>query len=373
MKKYALITILFFCTSFWLFADISIQISGQSKAVTLSETTLNNIRYVNMDEFSNIFKAIGKQDRNDNRLYLHIYDEQFIFLEASPYYTFKTTSFNMIYPLLRKGAKLYLPSIFVSEHLSAHFGSFVKRNGKTLTIAKPRDNSVTTIVLDPGHGGKDPGAVGKKLKAQEKVINLAIALKLKHMLETELGINVLLTRSDDRFVSLQDRTRFANENKADLFVSLHTNASKSTQSKGLETYYLSTAQTSDARAAEALENEVVERYEGGSAAKSKYDDLDFILSDLSQTEHLESSNSMAINVQQNLIAGTQGCDRGVKQANYKDLSGAIMHSILVEMGFISNAEEEQLLMNEEYQERVARTIFEGIKRFKFRYDRIRNT
>lgn len=356
-----------------LSAAINIQVKGESKITTVDETTINAIRYVDLDDFSSVFKAICRQERSDNRLYLHIYDEQFIFLEASPYYTFKATSYNMIYPLVRKGAKLYLPTVFVTEHLHTHYGSRVELKGKSLTISKPTDNSVMTVVLDPGHGGKDPGAVGKKLKAQEKVINLAVALKLKELLEKELGIVALLTRSDDRFVSLQDRTRYANDHKADLFVSLHTNASKATSSKGLETYYLSTAQTSDARAVEALENEVVERYEGGTAAKSKYDDLDFILSDLSQTEHLESSNSMAISVHQNMIAGTKGYDRGVKQANFYVLRGAFMPSILVEMGFISNPEEEQMLVNEEYQERLARTIFEGIKRFKFRYDRIRNT
>ncbi|MDD4310650.1 MAG: N-acetylmuramoyl-L-alanine amidase, partial [Candidatus Cloacimonetes bacterium] len=261
----------------------------------------------------------------------------------------------------------------VTEHLKVHFGKKIEQRGKIIHIDKPKDNSVITIVLDPGHGGRDPGAVGKKLKAQEKAINLAVALKVKLMLEKELGITALLTRSDDRFVSLQDRTKFANEKRADLFVSLHTNASKNTSSHGLETYYLSTAQSTDNRAVEALENDVVELFEGGRAAKSKYDDLDFILSDLSQAEHLENSNILAAGVQQNLTAGTKALDRGVKQANFYVLRGAFMPSILVEMGFISNPEEEQLLVNEEYQERLARTIFEGIKRFKYRYDRIRNT
>ncbi len=279
----------------------------------------------------------------------------------------------MHYPMVRKGAKLFLPSVFVTEHLRVHFGKAVELKGKALTIDKPRDNSVMTIVLDPGHGGKDPGAVGRKLKANEKDVNLAVTLLLKQLLEKELGLKVLLTRSDDRFVSLQDRTRFANDKKADLFISLHTNASKNTASKGLETYYLATAQSSDARAVEALENQVVELFEGGSSAKSKYDDLSFILSDLSQAEHLEGSNMLATSVQQNMVAGTKSMDRGVKQANFYVLRGAFMPSILIEMGFISNPEEEQLLVNPEYQERLARTIFEGPKRFKYRYDRIRNT
>jgi N-acetylmuramoyl-L-alanine amidase len=263
--------------------------------------------------------------------------------------------------------------VFLYEHLPLHFNRDIEVKSRSLIISQPIDHSVRVIVLDPGHGGKDPGAVGKILKAQEKDINLAVALKLKHMLETELGVKVLLTRSDDRFVSLGDRTRFANENKADLFVSIHTNASKDAKSRGVETYYLATAQTSDARAVEALENQVVELYEGGASAKSQYDDLDFILSDLSQTEHLESSNIMAGSIQQHITVGSKSYDRGVKQANFYVLRGAFMPSVLIELGFISNPEEERLLINSEYQDRLARTIFEGIKRFKYRYDRIRNT
>lgn len=371
--KHTIITLLLLAASLLLCGNINVQIKDQNKQLSIAETTINGIRYVETEDFAGVFKSICRQDRSDGRLYLHVYDEQFIFLENSPYYSFKNESFSMIYPLMRKGAKLYLPSFFVTRHLKLHFGSTVEVKGKLLIVENPRDNRVMRIVLDPGHGGKDPGAVGKKLKAREKDINLGVALKLKQLLEQELGLQVLLTRDNDRFVSLQDRTKFANDKKADLFVSLHTNASKDSKARGLETYYLSTAQSSDARAVEALENEVVELFEGGSAAKTKYDDLNFILSDLSQTEHLESSNNLAGNIQQNLVAGTQGYDRGVKQANFYVLRGAFMPAILVEMGFISNGEEEHLLTNPEYQNRLARTIFEGIKRFKYRYDRIRNT
>ncbi len=373
MNRTRILTLLAILLAGCLHADFSIMVRGDTKAQTLSETSINNVRYVDLESFGKVMKAINKLDWNEGRVYLHIYDEQFIFLKASPYYTFKTESFNMHYPLLKKGGKLYLPSVFVSERLKVHFGKKIEVKGKTITVDRPTDHSVLTIVLDPGHGGKDPGAVGRKNKTNEKDVNLAVAKKLKALLEKELGVTVLLTRNEDRFVSLQDRTKFANERKADLFVSLHTNSSTASQSKGLETYYLSTAKNSDARAVEAIENGVVELYEGGSAAKSKYDDLAFILSDLSQTEHLESSNLMATNVQQNLVAGTRSPDRGVKQANFYVLRGAFMPSILIEMGFISNSEEEQLLANGEYQDRLARTIFEGIKRFKFRYDRIRNT
>jgi N-acetylmuramoyl-L-alanine amidase len=227
------------------------------------------------------------------------------------------------------------------------------------------------IVLDPGHGGKDPGAVGKG-RLQEKVVNLNVCLHLKRMFEEELGVRVVMTRSDDRFVALRDRTKLANEHKADLFLSVHTNAANARSAAGIETFYLSTAQTSDARAVEALENGVVEMYEGGESEIAKYDALNFILSDLCQTEYLENSNNMAMLIQQSLVSGTQAIDRGVKQANFYVLRGAFMPAVLIEVGFISNPREEELLGNAQYQERLARTIFEGVKRFKFRYDRIRN-
>jgi len=141
---------------------------------------------------------------------------------------------------------------------------------------------------------------------------------------------------------------------------------------GVETYYLATSVNSSSRAVEALENNVVDLYEE-AGAKQKYDALAFILSDLSQAEHLENSNILAGLVQQNLVFGTKTMDRGVNQADFYVLRGAFMPAILVELGFITNQNEEAKLVTPQYQERLARTIFEGIKRFKYRYDRIRNT
>jgi N-acetylmuramoyl-L-alanine amidase len=351
-------------------ARINVYLRAEKAYKVLETATLENRDYVSLEDINALLHSTVKQELADHRIHFHAYNEQFIFLLGSSYYSYKNQIYNMHHPILQNGSAFYVPAAFVLEHLPLHFSPEVEYKSNYLYITTPRDRSVRTIVLDPGHGGKDPGAVGKK-GSREKDINLAVCLKLKRLLEKELGLTVLMTRSDDRFVSLGDRTRFANENRADLFVSLHTNASESRKASGLETYYLSTAVTSDARAVEALENNVVELYEG-KGEKQKYDDLAFILSDLSQTEHLENSNNLAFFVQQNLISGTKSFDRGVKQANFYVLRGAFMPSILVEMGFISNPDEESLLGNKTYQDRLARTIFEGIKRFKFRFDRIRN-
>ena len=372
MKRYILI-IGFLLVLLGSTNALEIRIRDKNTRHNAQETEIGKVPYIALSQLNPILKCISRQDKSESRLYLHINGESFIFQEDSSYYNFKLDSFSMHYPLKRIGREYYLPKVFITENLSLHFPQDLVFKGSYVELKEPINRNVQVIVLDPGHGGKDPGAVGKVLKAQEKAVNLAVALKLKQMLEREMGVQVLMTRSDDRFVSLGDRTKFANDNKADLFVSIHTNASKDSKAKGCETYYLSTAVTSDARAVEALENQVVELYEGGVTAKAKYDDLGFILSDLSQTEHLESSNNLAGNIQMNLVAGSGFYDRGVKQANFYVLRGAFMPSVLVELGFISNPDEEKQLTDPLYQERLARTIFEGIKRFKYRYDRIRNT
>ena len=368
-SKYIIIVLLLACAA-CLDADISVLLKNETKTRQLETVQLEGRTYVRVDNLNPLLGSIAKCEYQDNRMYLYAFGEQFIFLPDSAYYSFNNEVFNMHYPLLELDSTFYLPEAFVLEQLPLHFPDSVAIKANVLQITKPKDRSVQRIILDPGHGGKDPGAVGK-CGFREKDINLAVALKLKQFLEKELGVTVLMTRSDDRFVSLSDRTKFANDNRADIFVSIHTNASNSRSAKGLETYYLSTAMTSEARAAEALENGVVEIYEG-KGEKQKYDDLAFILSDLSQTEHLENSNILATSVHQNLVAGTRGSDRGIKQANFYVLRGAFMPSILIEMGFISNADEEVLLTNKDYQDRLARTMFEGIKRFKYRFDRIRS-
>jgi N-acetylmuramoyl-L-alanine amidase len=339
----------------------------------LPYTRIDKTHYCEVEKTAQLFKANLKDERSDKRLYLNIYDEQVLFLTHTMYYTFKNKNYKLSYPLVQREGKIYLPVEFLTLHLPLLFPDKVSFNGTNLSITKPQDNTIKTIVLDPGHGGRDPGAVGRSIGAREKDINLSVSLMLKEYLEQELGLNVLLTRSDDRFVSLQERTRFANDNKADLFISIHTNASRDRSSRGIEMYYLSTAKTTEARAVEALENSVVEKYEGGTEALRKYDDLALILSDIMQAENLEQSSNLAMKLQMNICAGTKSSDRGIKQANFYVLRGAFMPAVLVEMGFISNPVEETFLVNRQYQDRLARTIFEGIKSFKFRYDRIRTS
>ncbi len=365
-----LLCLMLLCAS-GLLADISIRIRGGASH-SLPTRTINGIEYIKLDDLSPIFKSIVKHEPSDHRIFLFIYGEQFIFLQDTPYYTIANANFNMHYPSINYQGNLMVPGLFIKEHLAQRISDKVSRSGNSLLVQAPEDRSVNTIVLDPGHGGRDPGAVGRTLRTPEKTVVLQVSRMLKVMLERELGLRVLMTREDDRFISLGERTRFANENRADLFVSIHANASTNRSASGLETYYLAIRGTSDSRAVEALENNVVELYEE-AGARAQYDALAFILSDLSQTEHLDNSSMLASLIHQNMVAGTRWNDRGVNQANFFVLRGAFMPAVLCEIGFISNAEEEARLINPQYQNRIARAIFEGVKRFKFRYDRIRNT
>jgi len=227
----------------------------------------------------------------------------------------------------------------------------------------PVDNRIKTIVIDPGHGGKDPGAIGFSKKSYEKDITLDIALKLRDLITKNSDIKVFLTRDDDRFVSLRERTEFANEVKANLFISLHINAHTNNDVSGIEVYYLSTARTDDARATEALENAVVYHYEGGEEALKRYNDLDFILSDMAQNEHLQESHELCNIMQKSLVETTKGKDRGVKQADFYVLRGAFMPAVLVETGFISNKSEERKLVNANYQIDIANALYQSVDCF----------
>jgi N-acetylmuramoyl-L-alanine amidase len=353
--------------------SLEINVKGIGNSRYLNCYHIDGKEYYDIEELATVFNANVKDEHSDQRIYLNLYDEQFIFMTYSIFFSFKNRNYKYAYPLLTLKGQYYIPAGFVTGNLPVLFKNKVIWNGNKLIIDKPQDNTIRTIVIDPGHGGKDPGAVGRNIGAYEKTINLNVGLMLKDLLEKELGVRVLLTRSDDRFVSLQERTAFANENKADLFISIHTNASRDRSSRGVEIYYLSTAKTTEARAVEALENSVVEQYEGGQEALRKYDDLALILSDIMQAENLEQSNNLALKLEMNICTGTKSADRGVRQANFFVLRGAFMPSVLVEMGFISNSVEESFLVNQQYEERLARTVFEGIKSFKYRYDRIRSS
>ncbi|MFQ5512316.1 MAG: N-acetylmuramoyl-L-alanine amidase [Candidatus Krumholzibacteriia bacterium] len=227
--------------------------------------------------------------------------------------------------------------------------------------AERRDLAIRTVVLDPGHGGKDTGKSAAS-GLQEKDVNLRIAHKTRELLEDELGVDVVLTREDDRLLSLIERTELANRSNGDVFISIHCNSWFSTETGGFEAYFLSPARTERDRAVAMAEN-AADEFVGRDVTS----DIDFILWDMVQNEYINESSLLAEYTQKSMSERLGIRNRGVKQANFTVLQGARMPAVLIETAFLSNFEEASLLGSDDFQEKVARGIVEAVKRFKQRY------
>ncbi len=257
---------------------------------------------------------------------------------------------------------------------------FVNNDNEILISLKTRQNIAATlnrelekekkkwlldkVVIDPGHGGKDPGAVGRF--SYEKDITLAIALKLKRLLEKNTNITVLMTREDDRFVALKQRTEFANRNQAKLFISIHVNANKNSRVRGASTYFLGPEKSNEAREVALAENSVIKYEPAGT-----YDDLsneNFILSTMAQNIYNFESQDLAAMVQQEISRQCKLKNLGVLQGNFWVLLGASMPNIIVETAFISNRQEEKKLNSPAFQQKVAGALFNAIVAFKQKYE-----
>jgi len=215
------------------------------------------------------------------------------------------------------------------------------------------------IVIDPGHGGEDTGAIGPN-GAEEKNVVLSLALMVAEILNERLSSTVLLTRTGDVFIPLEERTAFANRNGADLFVSIHVNAALNREASGVETFFLSfDATDDDARRVAAFENRIVKTAED----RVDGDDIQVILLDLASTEAHHESSRLAEDVHLSVLEHSGRENRGVKQAPFTVLVGATMPAVLVEAGFISNPEEERLLSSRKEQARIAEAIADGIMGF----------
>lgn len=226
-------------------------------------------------------------------------------------------------------------------------------------LAKQFQLGVKRIVIDPGHGGQDAGAPGFEKGVYEKDVVLALSKKLAERIEKELGVEVIMTRSDDTFITLEERTQIANKKKADLFISIHTNASLNKQAYGIETYFLNLAQDKDSVAVAAREN---------ATSEKNISDLQSILDSLMRNTKITESSKLATYVQESLVRNLGKSydhvnNKGVKQAPFYVLLGARMPAILVETSFISNERECKRLTDAEYQDRICDAIVDGVRAY----------
>lgn len=218
-----------------------------------------------------------------------------------------------------------------------------------LISGKPR------IVIDPGHGGHDPGAIGKR-GLKEKDVNLDIALKVRELLKDEF--EVFMTRDRDVFISLDERTAFANSKKADLFVSIHTNSNRKKNINGIETYFLNWTDDEEALKVAARENGI-----SLQAMKNFSNFIDLIKMDLEAQAKREDSMKLAATIHGELKENIDRPSNGIKKGPFYVLYTAKMPSVLVEVSYISNPVEERFLATSHYRERLAKAIAKGIKRY----------
>lgn len=242
--------------------------------------------------------------------------------------------------------------------------------------AEPRRrvSSRRVVVVDAGHGGRDPGGGtamrcegGRKL---EKDITLAVGKLVEQELK-RTGISVVMTRTTDTLIGLYDRGPIANRAKGDLFVSIHVNAAPTTwknasAGRGFETYFLAEAKTEEARRVEEMENSAI-RFETEAQA-TKGDPLSFIINDMAQNEHLRESMDLAESIQRGMRTVHPGPDRGVKQANFAVLRGAFMPAVLVEIGFGTNPQDAAYMCSSRGQRELARTIAAGAVEYLSHYE-----
>ncbi len=226
------------------------------------------------------------------------------------------------------------------------------------SIARQLGLSVSRIVIDPGHGGRDPGTIAKGLS--EAALTLDVALRLEKLLQKELGIEVVLTRRSDVYVPLEERTALANRQNADLFLSIHANSSRVSGAKGIETYFLSFASSPEAEAVAAREN---------SASEREMHQLPDLIKAITLNNKLDESRDLANMVQESLVTNLKKSNkdvrsRGVKKAPFVVLIGAAMPSVLAEISFITNKQELQLLKTSGYKDRIAQALYTAVLRYR---------
>jgi N-acetylmuramoyl-L-alanine amidase len=226
------------------------------------------------------------------------------------------------------------------------------------SISRQLGLGVSRIVIDPGHGGHDPGAKGRGVSEAELVLD--VALKLEKLLQKVPGVEVILTRRTDEFIPLQERTAIANREAADLFLSIHANASTSAQARGIETYFLNFASNLSAAAVAAREN---------AASGQAMGALPDLVRTIALNNKLDESRDFATQIQRAMIDKLRATnkslrDLGVKQAPFVVLIGAAMPSVLAEISFVTNPQEARLLKSGTYRQRIADALFNAIRKYQ---------
>jgi len=237
----------------------------------------------------------------------------------------------------------------------------------TATAESGRRDRFDAVVIDAGHGGKDEGATSPRGLVEKELV-LDVTQRLARRLR-EGKLRVVLTRDDDVFVPLESRTSLANDARGDLFISIHANSARNAKPRGIETFFVS-LEASDESARQVAEREN-QAFGADGVVLSLHDPLAAILGDMAESEHVAESDAFARLAQTELRNAIELPSRGVKQAPFVVLMGVRMPATLIEIGFLSNSEDERILRTGQHRERIAEALAEAVFRYGERYDALR--
>lgn len=383
--------------------------SGQAHALTIYPETASN--YFDLGELALAIGADIQWEATGQRIALGVDNRRFVFEDLLTFFNAGEETFQLVAPCLVVRGTFLVPAQFVLEYLPRVLpGRFVfdkvtgeladKGQGTAAAYAAPartepqpprektaadlpvrpaerqsgldskaQSYRINTVMIDPGHGGKDPGALGSRHRLREKDIVLDISRRVVARLKSSgLGLRVMITRDSDTFVALQKRGESANMSSAGLFVSIHCNANRKSGVRGTSTYFLDAAKTDEERATAMLENAALKHEVEAESAEGK-DNINLILQDMAQNEFLRESKDLSSFIHRELVRVLDLPDRGIKQANFAVLRGAYMPAALIETAYISNPQDEGLLRDSAFRDRLAGAVADGIIKYIEQYHR----
>jgi N-acetylmuramoyl-L-alanine amidase len=344
-----------------------------------SRVEVYNLRYHTYPTFTRIVIDVGKlreytfnELRSSNRIYIDIYQAKLNSILNGQVFQLKNDYLSQV-RLAQKTASTvrcvieldFTKAYYRVWHLPDPFRIIIDIYPSKTSMSSPPSMIrqlglvVSKIVIDPGHGGDDPGCVGRS-GLREKDVVLDVAKRLKNILESKEKMEVVLTRETDIFIPVENRTVVANQNQADLFISIHANASRNRNFRGVETFYLNLSQDSSVMETAVLEN---------ATSSKNIGQMGEIIKKILQNSKIPESKQLAEAVQNNLLKSLSQKYKGVNNLGVKGgpfwvLIGANVPSILAEISFLSQAEEESRLMSSQYLELIAQGIYEGIMEYK---------
>lgn len=365
-------------------------LTGAAGEKSIPVEKINGLQYVSLHKLVNTLNIESSFDPAFQKGRLYHKSHYLVYKTGYASIIIDNRLVNESYPVIRINGGIYIPrgvAIIIAETFFNNL-AVNEKSGKIIITELPvkdkkeqytpipeKKGKIAFIIVDPGHGGKDPGAIGKG-GLKEKNINLQVAKKVERILRKDLnGLKIKLTRNNDRFIELAERAEIANrELRKDvngLFISIHVNASISSRISGFETYFLSQNPTNEeARKTATLENNVIV-LENNGKGKNRYNDLEYMEALMLTTQIQKESSLLADAIQNNLDRKiTEFKSRGVHKADFYVLRGALMPAVLVEIGFITHQKEASYLKKDSYQDKIADGISEGILKFINEYNKM---